>query len=372
MKNMKWIRFIALSLLFFLSNFSVSIKAQNPSTPINLEGTKWEGLIFNFNISNGLGSQQHIYIFEKESQVALKLVLIQPPPPSFAYNAVTGKYEPTINVTPVMSETSLEVGKYEVKGQSIHIEFSDHTIDAVINGNFMKGDVTNKRSGKKEEWMAKGILKVNNNSSPSTVVKTSYPNVVRDVNGKFSPAIGFRWANPCGLNDFRVEPAEKPYNNVSSSAASSVAPRPPEDEAQRARKQFDLLTKAKHAEESQDYNEALESYTAAIRIDPTDVRLYFWRAKALFTLQNYRGAISDYDRFIDIYLNYTSECKAESQKNNIYVPFAVGEFSIENAYYNRGLAKEKYGFRPFACIDFRKSCSFGRNEACERVKQVCN
>ena len=65
-------------------------------------------------------------------------------------------------------------------------------------------------------------------------------------------------------------------------------------------------------------------------------------------LEDYKGAIEDYTKAIEINPNYS------------------------NAYKNRGASKENLGDLSGACADWRKAANLGDTDSAERVENQCN
>ena len=100
----------------------------------------------------------------------------------------------------------------------------------------------------------------------------------------------------------------------------------------------------------QDYRGAILDYNKAIELDPTYVKAYNNRgmAKANANLQDYRGAILDFTKAIEL-----------DPKNAIL-------------YYNRGLAKNALSYTDGACLDWSKAGELGYAHAYDRIKKYCN
>ena len=101
----------------------------------------------------------------------------------------------------------------------------------------------------------------------------------------------------------------------------------------------------------QDYRGAILDYNKAIELDPTNVKAYNNRgmAKANANLQDYRGAILDFTKAIE--LDPTTDA----------IP-----------YYNRGLAKYALSNIDGACLDWSKAGELGYGDAYEYIKKYCN
>ena len=75
---------------------------------------------------------------------------------------------------------------------------------------------------------------------------------------------------------------------------------------------------------------------------------YYNRGLAKAELQNYKGALADFTKAIEINPNYS------------------------NAYKNRGVSKENLGDLSGACADWKKAANLGNIDAAEWVENQCN
>ena len=96
-----------------------------------------------------------------------------------------------------------------------------------------------------------------------------------------------------------------------------------------------------------DYRGAIADYNKAIELNPDDAAFYFNRGSATNKLGDYQGAIADYTKAIEINPKY-------------------GAF-----YYNRGVAKNFSGDPQGACIDVRKAYSLGYKRSLKFVRNKC-
>ena len=97
----------------------------------------------------------------------------------------------------------------------------------------------------------------------------------------------------------------------------------------------------------QDYRGAIEDYNKAIKINPQYAEAYYNRGNAKDDLEDYRGAIEDFNKAIKI------------------IPQDAG------AFYNRGVAKYKLGDKSGACLDWSKAGELGEMKAYDLIKQYC-
>jgi tetratricopeptide (TPR) repeat protein len=75
---------------------------------------------------------------------------------------------------------------------------------------------------------------------------------------------------------------------------------------------------------------------------------YYNRGLSKDYLQDYRGAIADYSKAIELDPNYS------------------------DAYYNRGLSKLKLNQKNSACLDWSKAGELGDGDAYDLIKEHCN
>lgn len=100
-----------------------------------------------------------------------------------------------------------------------------------------------------------------------------------------------------------------------------------------------------------DYHSAIKEYTKMINSDiPIGLvaSKYYDRAQCKFTLEDYRGAISDYNKAIELNPNE------------------------KLAYYNRGIAKYNLNQLDSACLDWSKAGELGFPEAYDLIRKYCN
>jgi tetratricopeptide (TPR) repeat protein len=124
--------------------------------------------------------------------------------------------------------------------------------------------------------------------------------------------------------------------------------------------------------ELRNYTEAIQDYDKAIGIDSSHVVSYTIRGIAKDSLLNYKGAIEDYNKAIRIKPN-----DAWSYFNRGNARYKLMDYPIEfvprymQAYYSRGLAKQRNNDMDGACSDWRKASSFGDDTARTLVKKNC-
>jgi tetratricopeptide (TPR) repeat protein len=97
-----------------------------------------------------------------------------------------------------------------------------------------------------------------------------------------------------------------------------------------------------------DYWGAISDYNTAIEIDPNSYETYAYRGVAKFQLKDNSGALNDFNKAIEINPKYA---------------FAYG---------SRGIFKFNLGQKIEACLDFSKSGELGNKGAYDYIKQYCN
>jgi tetratricopeptide (TPR) repeat protein len=113
-----------------------------------------------------------------------------------------------------------------------------------------------------------------------------------------------------------------------------------------------------------DYEEAAVCYTKAIKIDPEDDDVYFFRGFAYSCLEQYEKALADYDRAIELNPKNTEYFAHRGEVLVLLQDFkrALPDFSHiidsspsnSNAYYSRGLIYQNMGKYQSALNDFFK------------------
>lgn len=129
------------------------------------------------------------------------------------------------------------------------------------------------------------------------------------------------------------------------------------------------------------YKGAIEDYTNALQIDPTNEEIWLGRGLAREKLKDYDGAFSDYTKAIDIRENFF---KAWINRGNVLFKLerytdAIEDFNVALIYqsnyapaiYNRAMAKIKMKNKQGACEDLKLAEGLGM-EIESRVKsRIC-
>ncbi len=137
--------------------------------------------------------------------------------------------------------------------------------------------------------------------------------------------------------------------------------------------------------EEAEYDEAIEDFSNAIRLQPDyDIlyRAYFGRGFCKFQLGDYEGAKSDFDRsirqfandpevfFWRAYTKYKLRYPASSEIADYNRAILLNPNYAE-AYFNRGQAKIKNRQLRAACSDLRKAYELGYEEAEPHIRIHC-
>ena len=208
MKNFKQARIVKLSFSFLAISLLVLFsplvgKAQNNSTT-NLAGTVWvkSPQVIEFPSDGTFATLRHSYTFERQGKVKYALSTIKSAGQEFrhGYNSITGRVELIRVPTIPLNTFQVFDGTYEIDGGSIYLDFPAYTVSATIYSDSMKGELTWKRTNKKEEW----IVQRTSNQPKVSTDESLYPNTVRNADGTLRPAIGYEWVAPQDPNDFRV------------------------------------------------------------------------------------------------------------------------------------------------------------------------
>lgn len=140
------------------------------------------------------------------------------------------------------------------------------------------------------------------------------------------------------------------------------------------------------------YNDAIIEINKFINNHPEMIRGYMRRGETRFRLNDFVGTIADCNKCIAIFpkcesaflMRAEAKEKLEDSKealkdydkcislnnNNKYNDVIYDNEDIRNAYYNRGLLKEKLGKN--GCSDLKQAEKLGHDNAYEMVKKYCN
>ena len=129
------------------------------------------------------------------------------------------------------------------------------------------------------------------------------------------------------------------------------------------------------------YKGAVEDYTMALEIDPSDAEIWLGRGLARERLKDYEGAFSDYTKAIDIRENFF---KAWINRGNVLFKLeryndAIEDFNAALIYqanyapaiYNRAMAKMKMKNKQGACEDLKLAEGLGMEIESKVRSMVC-
>jgi len=134
-----------------------------------------------------------------------------------------------------------------------------------------------------------------------------------------------------------------------------------------------------------DYRGAIEDFNKSIEINPMNTNPYYTRGRAKARLSNYSEAIKDFNEVIDRNpedLTLIKVCidRGSAKYNLGDYRGAIEDFNkaIEinskyaKTYYGRGLAKIGLDQKDSGCLDLSKAGELGYSEAYEAIKELCN
>lgn len=163
MKNIKQARFVESSFLFLVISLLMLFspcagKAQNNSTA-NLAGTVWNRTpqVIEFPADGTFATIRRGYTFGRQSNVKEALSVIKSDGQALTYDYDYRTDENRLMTRPTMGMNTFEItdGTYEINGKSVYLDFPGYTVTATIYGDSMRGELTFKRTSKKEEWIVR-------------------------------------------------------------------------------------------------------------------------------------------------------------------------------------------------------------------------
>ena len=108
---------------------------------------------------------------------------------------------------------------------------------------------------------------------------------------------------------------------------------------------------------------------------------YFNKGISKFSLQDYRGAISDYSKAIQLNPDYADAYNNRGCANLYFKDYteAIADYNIaiqlnpdnDKAYYNRGNAKYYLDDKNGACKDWSKAGELGYSDAYTNIQNFC-
>lgn len=153
---------LATYLLLPVGSIVPSAQGQSTTTQLKLEGTKWRGAATTFLRMGDIDTRYFDYVFGEKGKVRVQYNReVTGSRSETRWNNSTQSYETTSVNTVISNSLFAEVGTYKQTGNSIHLDFGDHSIDAIVKSASMEGIITLKISGEKAKW---GAQKTSNDS----------------------------------------------------------------------------------------------------------------------------------------------------------------------------------------------------------------
>lgn len=360
MKNMRsaglieWAYLFLASLLLLLF-IPFPVRTQNTSTTIKLEGTQWEGKpLSQGNIDGSITVLTTTYTFEKQGKATLLTVISK----GIGMATIGTPY----GDIPYATARTLS-GTYKISGNSVYIDFPDRAIDATISGDVMKGILITKNNNLRSDWIVGRTLNSNGSSPISDKSKPSQRTTDVDRNKRVENALN-------SYNDGDKLYRKGKYNeaiakfNEAINLLSDLPVR------------FQIYSYRGRAKvKLEDYKGAIEDFDVCIQNVEGEVKAkryledsYEWRGYAKLAINDYKGALADYNQFFQLF-----EKPYEPEQGVDLMDFLqTRDERKAEVYKARGTAKYKLNDKSGACEDFRESCKLGNSFACETVKIVCN
>jgi tetratricopeptide (TPR) repeat protein len=346
--------FLFLSSLLLLLFIPFPVHTQNTSNTIELEGTQWKGKpLSQGNIDGSLTVLTTTYTFEKQGKVTLLTVISK------------GVGMATIGTPfgdiPYATARTLS-GTYKTNGNSVYIDFPDRAMDATISGDVMKGVIINKKNNHRSDWIAGRTLN-SESSSLSDKPKPSQPTTDASRSKRVENALNSYYDGDKLYGTGKYDEAIAKY----SEAINLLYDLPV---------RFQIYSYRGRAKiKLQDYKGAIEDFDVCIQNVEGKVEAkryledsYEWRGHAKLAMNDYKGALADYNQFFQLF-----EKPYEPEQGVDLMDFLQSRDERKAEVYKaRGTAKYKLNNKSGACEDFRESCKLGNSFACETVKIVCN
>jgi tetratricopeptide (TPR) repeat protein len=134
---------------------------------------------------------------------------------------------------------------------------------------------------------------------------------------------------------------------------------------------------------SGEWTQAEGKFTSAIAIDSEYHEPWYNRGKARLNQRKYKGAISDFDKALTLYLDAEGIAdilnnRGIAKKNAGYVAGAILDYSkalkknpkLYRVYVNRGIAYYELGKKKQAISDFRIARDHGEKQGAEALRQL--
>jgi tetratricopeptide (TPR) repeat protein len=149
---------------------------------------------------------------------------------------------------------------------------------------------------------------------------------------------------------------------------------------------LEYLKNGEEKYESKDYSEAMASFNKALELDPYDSLgfhpwLFFNKGTCKAALEDYRGAIINFDKAIDLMPFYAaaffnrafSKYKLKDYTGALVDYEKVLKLSPKDAksYYFVGLIKYEFGDTNGACLDWSMAGEYGFYDVYDIIKKYC-
>ena len=131
-----------------------------------------------------------------------------------------------------------------------------------------------------------------------------------------------------------------------------------------------------------DYKGAIVDYNKAIQLDPDYINAYSSRGWAKISTEDYKGAMADFNTAIRLDPEEPNAYNSRGFLKGFLDDHrgAIQDFNksikldpeYETAYYNRGIAKKELGDINGACWDWSKAGELGDYSAYEKIREFCN
>jgi hypothetical protein len=163
--------FLFLVIGFVMLSNIISTKAQGrisipeePPVTINLAGTTWvrSPQYVKFPSDGTFATVSHSYDFEQNGKVTYKRITTKPAGQELVssreYDPASGEYRNILKTKPTIPLYSIQPfdGTYKLSGKSIHLEFRDYTVNALIYGDSMVGELVYRSTNERELWIIQG------------------------------------------------------------------------------------------------------------------------------------------------------------------------------------------------------------------------
>ena len=131
------------------------------------------------------------------------------------------------------------------------------------------------------------------------------------------------------------------------------------------------------------YRQSIQKHNKEIQLNPQDAQAYASRGNAKSGLEDYRGAILDFSKAIELEPNgryYYYRGLAKSNLNDFAGAILDFDKAVEQnarallkyTYLERGLAKINMGQKDSGCLDLSKAGELGHENAYSTIRKLCN